>query len=175
MGGNRHYGGTSADDPRKTTERRENVEDIMAAVGGIGFMVVLAWIIRIFQTNRRILKLAAMQMDVHGRLIDKFDSADELRTYLESEGGQQLIKATPTEKTSPYGRILGSIQAGVILTLGGLAVFLIRNYVPGDSGEDFAMMFLGVLGMAIGMGFLISAFAALRLSRSWGLINGTED
>lgn len=151
------------------------MQDIMGAVGGIGFVVVVAWIIRIFQTNRRILKLASMQMEMHGRLIDKFDSADELRTYLESEGGQQMIKATPAEKSSPYGRILGSIQAGVILTLGGLAVFLIRNHVPGESGEDFAMMFLGVLGMAIGLGFLISAFAALRLSRSWGLINGERD
>lgn len=148
--------------------------DIMGAVGGIAFMAILAWIIRIFQTNRRILKLASMQVEMQGRLIDKFDNADELRTYLESEGGKQLIQAAPLEKASPYGRILGSIQAGVILTLGGLAVFLVRNHVPGDSGEDFAMMFLGALGIAIGLGFLVSAIAAFWLSRSWGLINGHD-
>ena len=149
--------------------------DIMGAVGGIAFMAILAWIIRIFQTNRRILKLAGMQVEMQTRLIDKFDSAEELRTYLDSEGGKQLLKATPVEKASPYGRILGSIQAGVILTLGGLAVFLIRNHVPGDSGEDFAMMFLGALGIAIGLGFLISATASFWLSKSWGLINGKDD
>jgi len=149
--------------------------DIMGAVGGIAFMAILAWIIRIFQTNRRILKLAGMQVEMQTRLIDKFDSAEELRTYLDSEGGKQLLKATPVENASPYGRILGSIQAGVILTLGGLAVFLIRNHVPGDSGEDFAMMFLGALGIAIGLGFLISATASFWLSKSWGLINGKDD
>lgn len=149
--------------------------DIMGALGGIAFMAILAWIIRIFQTNKRILKLASMQVEMQTRLIDKFDNAEDLRTYLDSEGGKQLLKATPVEKASPYGRILGSIQAGVILTLGGLAVFLIRNHVPGDSGEDFAMMFLGALGIAIGLGFLISATAAFWLSRSWGLINGKDD
>lgn len=149
--------------------------DIMGAVAGIGFIAIIAWIIRIFQTNRRILKLASMQVEMQTRLIDKFDSADDLRTYLDSEGGQQLLKATPVEKSSPYGRILGSIQAGVILSLGGLAIFLIRNHVPGESGEDFAMMFLGVLGMAIGLGFLFSAAASFWLSKSWGLINGDND
>jgi len=138
-------------------------------------MAILAWIIRIFQTNRRILKLAGMQVDMQTRLIEKFDNAEELRTYLDSDAGRHLLKATPVEKSSPYGRILGSIQAGVILTLGGLAVFLIRNHVPGDSGEDFAMMFLGALGIAIGLGFLISAIAAFWLSKSWGLINGQDD
>jgi len=149
--------------------------DIMGAVGGIAFMAILAWIIRIFQTNRRILKLAGMQVDMQTRLIEKFDNAEELRTYLDSDAGRHLLKATPVEKSSPYGRILGSIQAGVILTLGGLAVFLIRNHVPGDSGEGFAMMFLGALGIAIGLGFLISAIAAFWLSKSWGLINGQDD
>jgi len=149
--------------------------DIMGAVGGIAFMAILAWIIRIFQTNRRVLKLASMQVDMQTRLIDKFDNAEELRAYLDSDGGRQFLQATPVDKASPYGRILGSIQAGVILTLGGLALFLIRNHVPGDGGEDFAMMFLGALGAAIGLGFLISAAAAFWLSRSWGLINGSDD
>jgi len=111
------------------------MHDLMGAIGPIAILAIIAWIIRIFQTNRRILKLANMQMDLHTRLIDKFESTDELRTYLESEGGKQLMKATPAEKSSPYGRILGSIQAGVILTLGGLAVFLIRNYVPGETAH----------------------------------------
>jgi len=151
------------------------MEDIMGAVGGIGFVIVVAWIIRIFQTNRRVLKLAAMQVEMQNRLIDKFDSPEELRTYLESEGGKQLMKATPIEKASPYGRILGSIQAGVILSLGGLALFSLRNYVPGEAHEDFAIMFLGALGIAIGLGFLISAAASYFLSKSWGLINGNND
>jgi hypothetical protein len=151
------------------------MEDIMGAVGGISAMAIIAWIIRIFQTNRRVLKLAGMQVEMQTRLIDKFGSADELRTYLESDGGKELMKSAPVEKSSPYGRILGSIQAGVILTLGGLAVFLVRHHVPGDQGEEFALMFLGALGIAIGLGFLISAITAFFLSRSWGLINGHQD
>ena len=150
------------------------MEDIMGAVGALGFVAIIAWIIKIFQTNRRTLKLANMQMQTQNRLIDKFDNVEDLQAYLESDAGSQMIQATPLEKSTPYGRILGSIQAGVILSLGGLAIFLMSNYVPGQEGEDFAMMFLGTLGIAIGVGFLISAGAAFWLSKSWGLINGHD-
>ena len=85
------------------------------------------------------------------------------------------MKSAPIERASPFGRILGSIQAGVILTLGGLALYLVRNHVPGDSGEDFGLMFLGALGIAVGLGFLISAAASFWLSKSWGLINGHDE
>lgn len=151
------------------------MEDIMAAVGGIAVVAVIGWIIRIFVTNRRSLKMAQMQVELQNRLIDKFDTADALQTYLDSEGGKELMKTTPIEKASPYGRILGSIQAGVILTCGGSALFLIRNHIPGDQGEGFALMFLGALGIAIGLGFLISAAASFWLSKSWGLINGHDE
>lgn len=151
------------------------MEELMGAVGGIAGVAVIGWIIRIFVTNRRTLKMAQMQVDLQNRLIDKFDSSEALQSYLESEGGKELMKATPIEKASPYGRILGSIQAGVILTLGGLALFLLRNQVPGESGEDFGLMFLGALGTAVGLGFLISAAAAFFLSKSWGLINGHDE
>ena len=151
------------------------MEDLMATVGAIAFVAVIGWIIRIFVTSRRSLKMAQMQVEQQNRLIEKFDTADALQTYLDSDGGKELMKATPIEKASPYGRILGSIQAGVILTFGGLALFLIRNHVPGDSGEDFGLMFLGALGMAIGLGFLISAAAAFFLSKSWGLINDHDE
>jgi hypothetical protein len=150
------------------------MEDIMGAVGALGFVAIIAWIIKIFQTNRRTLKLANMQMETQNRLIDKFDNVEDLQAYLESDAGSRMIQATPLEKSTPYGRILGSIQAGVILGLGGLAIFLMSNYVPGEEGEDFAMMFLGALGIAIGVGFLISAGAAFWLSKSWGLINGQD-
>ena len=151
------------------------MEDLMGAVGGIAAVAVIGWIIRIFVTNRRSLKMAKMQVELQNKLIDKFETAEALQTYLESEGGRELMQSSPIEKASPYGRILGSIQAGVILTLGGLALFLVRNHVPGEADETFAMMFMGALGIAIGVGFLISAAAALYLSRSWGLINGHEE
>jgi hypothetical protein len=136
------------------------MEDLMGAVGGIAGVAVIGWIIRILVTNRRALKMAQIQVDLQNRLIDKFDTPEALQSYLESDGGKELLRATPIEKASPYGRILGSIQAGVILSLGGMALFLLHNHVPGDTGEDFGLMLLGTLGTAIGLGFLISATAA---------------
>jgi hypothetical protein len=151
------------------------MEELMGAVGGISVIVVIAWIIRQVVTSRRQVKLAQMHAELQNKLIDRFDTAEALQTFLDSEGGREIVQSVPIERSSPHGRILGSIQAGVTLTLAGLALFLIRNHAPGNSGEDFAMMFLGSLGIAIGAGFLISAAASFYLSKTWGLINGHHE
>lgn len=141
-------------------------------LGPVGAIAVIGWILKIFLNHRRILKIATMQVDMQTHLIDKFDSADELRAYLESDVGQTVLATTAVEKASPFGRILGSIQAGVILTLGGLALFLVRSQVPLDPADQFGLVFLGSLAAAVGLGFLLSAAAAFWFSKSWGLIDG---
>ena len=150
------------------------MQGIVEILGPLGAIAVIGWIIKIFINHRRILKLATMQVDLQTHLIDKFDSADELRAYLESDVGQTVLATTTVEKASPFGRILGSIQAGVILTFGGLALFLVRSLVPLDPSDHFGLVFLGSLAVAVGLGFLLSAAAAFWLSKSWGLINGNS-
>jgi hypothetical protein len=39
---------------------------------------------------------------------------------------------------------------------------------------DDAFVFLGALGLAMGLGFLVSAVATFVLSKSWGLVNGNS-
>jgi hypothetical protein len=41
------------------------------------------------------------------------------------------------------------------------------------AGADEAFAFLGTLGVALGVGFGLSAGVAYLLSRAWGLINGS--
>lgn len=151
------------------------MQGIVEILGPLGAIAVIGWIIKIFVNHRRIMKLAQMQVDMQTHLIDKFDSAGELRSYLESDTGKTVLATTTVEKASPFGRILGSIQAGVILTFSGLALFLVRSLVPLDPSDHFGMVFLGSLAGAVGLGFLFSAAAAFWLSKSWGLINGETE
>ncbi|MDX1384370.1 MAG: hypothetical protein R3190_12035, partial [Thermoanaerobaculia bacterium] len=53
----------------------------------------------------------------------------------------------------------------------GLAVLAFRNQVT-DPEEALGFAFLGLIALALGLGFLISSAAAFVLSRKWGLING---
>jgi membrane-bound ClpP family serine protease len=65
---------------------------------------------------------------------------------------------------------MGSVQAGLILFLLGLSLFLVRAFVIDSS----SLLIVGVSAMAIGAGFLLSSAFSFRLSRSLGLINDRQ-
>lgn len=138
-------------------------------IAPIGILWIIGWIFRNWFAHRRVLKLAAMQADLQARMLDKFGTAPEMVQYLQSDSGQNLLQAAPVEKAHPYHRILGSVQAGIILALVGIASLFLRSQIA-DSYEAF--VFLGSIGLALGVGFLISSAIAFFLSKHWGLING---
>jgi len=148
------------------------MEELAPAIATVALILGIGWIVRLVGTNRRILKMAAMRAELQTRMLEKFGSAQELVAYLEAEAGQDFLEAPPTEKISPYGKILSSIQAGIVLTVLGVALLFLRGQMQ-DSEEAF--VFLGAIGLALGIGFLISAAASYGLSKSWGLVNGNSE
>lgn len=132
---------------------------------------VTGWIIRNYLDYRRKMKFVHIQADMQTRLLDKFGSSQEMIAYLQSDAGQTFAKSLPGEDLEPYRRILGSIQAGLVLTLLGIGSLVLKDQIAGGQ-EGFT--FLGVVALTLGIGFILSAAAAYRLSRSWGLINGTK-
>ena len=51
---------------------------------------------------------------------------------------KHFVEAVTIERANPFGRILGAVQVGLILTLLGLAFLLMRMRVP-DSPEALLM------------------------------------
>jgi len=125
-------------------------------------------LVRTVAHNRRQLQVTKMQAEMHTRLIEKFGTSEELVAYLGSPAGQKFVESTTIERRNPFGRILGSIQAGLVLSLAGIG-FLFLQGRWSEVEEGF--LFLGVMGLALGIGFLLSAAAAYFLSKSWGLID----
>jgi hypothetical protein len=124
-----------------------------------------AWVI--FSTIRRY-KVAKLQAGVQSKLLDKLSSGQELLAYAQSETGKELLESLKVERVSPYGRIIGALQTGIVLLLFGAALLLLhsRGSVP---GEDFVVF--GTLICALGLGFALSAAASYYLSKSFGLLN----
>lgn len=129
-------------------------------------------IIRSMLATWRHNKLVKAQVDLQSRLLDKLGGGEDIGRYLESVAGRQLLEAPPVERTRPHLRILGSLQAGVILALGGLAFLFLRGQVAEVDGEGFLV--IGTLGLALGLGFVASGALAYFLSRSWGLLDAGE-
>jgi len=140
---------------------------IVAIIMVFGGIVAVFWVV--FSTIRR-LKVARMQSEVHKHLIEKVSSSQELLTFLDSESGKELVASIGIEQPSrePHGRILNSVQAGVILVCVSIAFLLVGVNVA-EVAEGFKIT--GALGLALGIGFLISAGLSYRLSKKFGLLD----
>jgi hypothetical protein len=113
------------------------------------------------------------QTELHNQLLEKFDSAGEFAAYLQTEAGQRFFDNLVSERVTPASRILGSIQKGAILTALGIGLLILALiYRPADEG---AFTIFGVISLALGAGFLLSAGISYRLSKAWGLFDSITE
>ncbi len=137
--------------------------------------LVIGSIARAIVINRRQRENAKTWAEVQGRLIDKFGSADEVVRYLESDASRELLLGQAAAPASPHGRILDSVHLGLLVLAGGVG-FLAAGVVS-DRQISEVMRVFGVLGVVLGLGFIVSAMASWSMLRSWGLLpeNKTDE
>ena len=144
----------------------------------VSFALCVGWIVWVISNNRRRSKIAEAQKEMHTKLFEKFGTSQDLLEYLNSGAGSRLLDSAAIERTKPFARILGSVQAGLILFLLGIAMWVVRASLPQDafgtatdhaqSAESFLV--ISMLLLALGAGFLLSAAASYWMSKSWGLL-----
>jgi hypothetical protein len=166
------------DDPQR--ERRRQLSEM---IGGftmfLVFLVVTAvfvWLIRLVVMNRRFNRLSKVQFEVHSKLLDRFTSSDELLAYVQTPAGRRFLESAPIplhdeapSVDAPFARILWSVQAGVVLAIAGLGVLYVSSRFIDEAAQFF--MVIGVVTLALGIGFIVSALAAYVLSRRLGLLD----
>jgi hypothetical protein len=148
----------------------------LAVLLGIGIVAfALIWILRTLVEYRRWYRVSKVQTDVHTKLMDRFTTNEDLMAYIQSPAGQRFLESAPiaTEGPvraigAPVSRILWSLQAGIVLAVAGLGIL----FVSGQVIEELAQPIfgLGVLVLALGTGFVVSAGASYVLSRRLGLL-----
>lgn len=142
--------------------------DALAAMFGMGGLVLaFLWLVRTLLRYRERSRWVRQQAEMQNKIVDKLTGSEELLRYLESDGGPSLVPPPADEaaRPRPLARILTSLQLGVVLVLGGGALLVLRGQVEGPE-----LLVLGTLGVAVGIGFLISGALSYSLSRSWGLL-----
>jgi len=134
---------------------------------------VAVLLVRWALAHARFRRESEMQLQLHTRLIDKFGTPKELGEYLQSDAGRAFLTPPPAERVTPYRRILGSAQAGIVLVLVGMAIWLLRGGDVEQSHQTVhTLSVLGGVTLALGLGFIASAVLAYVLSARWGLLNG---
>jgi len=159
-------------------------QDVM--IGVVMFLVfvillsVIAWLLKSLIDYRRWLRLTNVQTDVHTKLLDRFTSNEDLLAYIQTPVGRRFLESAPISLEpgpraigAPLGRILWSVQAGLVAALAGAGLLYVSarlGATPGDAADIAPIVFsVGMLVLAIGAGFVLSAAVAYALSQRLGL------
>lgn len=148
----------------------------IAAVGAfVAFISLLVWLIRAVIDHRRWLRLSRVQTEVHTKLMERLTTNEDLLAYMQSPAGRRFLESAPIlldgearPTSAPLGRILWSLQAGIVLIALGVGFRLAQRNVLPEVSEGFYV--LGVVAIALGVGFAVSALAAYAISTRLGLM-----
>jgi len=139
---------------------------ILVTLGSVGRQVV---------DYRRWVRQSRMQAEVHTKILDRMQSNEDLLAYIQTPAGRHFLELGPASSemeprptSAPFGRILWSVQAGVVLAALGLGLRYAQSSVPEEIIPAFTV--LGVIVMALGIGAVFSAVVAYVLSARLGLL-----
>ena len=159
--------------------KRQYMMDIMQALIFAAAIGSLMWLIRILLENRRWSRVFRLQSEIHGKLIERFATADNLMQYMSTESGRRFLEAAPIpmgmerqRMSGGLGRVIASLQIGLVLSLLGLGLVLLRR-----SLTEFAapLLVAGVVIMMPGIALLLSAAITWRVSSRLGLLSESQN
>ena len=173
-----YYSTRDAEDPKSRAIGLWS--DALQFVGA--FAVIAAVVFALFSflkyivEYRRWHRTAKQHAEVHNKILDRFGSNEELLAYMDTPAGRRFLEATPIAQpapsersiSAPFGRILISVQLGILLIALGAGFVLISDAAV----EEVRPMLtsLAVLGFCLGVGAIGSAGASYVLSRKLGLL-----
>ena len=127
------------------TDAWEHSVSSVAVLAGFSLAICLiAWLIRTFVDYRRWGRLTKIQTDAHTKLLDRLTNNEDLLAYVNSPAGAKFLESSPIALdassprsfSAPLGRILWTVQGGVVLMAAGAGIEIIgrqgssRNYAP---------------------------------------------
>jgi hypothetical protein len=175
-------GETRFNSPETDKARAMNMtEDVL---GGLALLIVfagvvsfLSWLLRAVIDYRYWLRASKIQTEAHAKIFDRLTTNDDVLAYVQSPAGQRFLTATsvsmdtPRAVAAPVSRILWSVQAGIVLALAGIGLWFAKNNVIEEVRE--LLQIASILAVALGVGFVISAFVSYGLSHRLGLLDAT--
>jgi hypothetical protein len=168
-------------EPRDAQSRAFQMWDqILGGLAGLTIfgvvMAITVWLIKTVIDYRRWNRLSKVQTEVHTKLLDRFTANEDLLAYIQTPAGRKFLESAPIPLqeqarsiAAPFARILWSIQAGVVLSVVGLGLL----FVSGRSADEIAqgLFVMGVLVLALGIGFAVSAVVSYGISKRLGLLD----
>jgi len=141
----------------------------MPIIVSLGFFAMVVWIVWLGTNSKN--RRAQAQVEVQTKLIERFGTAKEFIEFLQSPAGRQFV--TGVEVTSNLyarDRIVSGFGKGIVLSLLGMGFLAIWIF---DDNRGF--LYPGFILLGLGAGFFLSTLLTIKLSKSYGLIDGDRD
>ena len=156
---------------------RNLIESILVFLGVLGVTVGVLWLLRTVLNHRRWLRIYRTQLELQSKMVDRFPNSEELIAYLRSGATPWVVEPQPSPSPSwskvalpgtPVNRVLWSVQVGLVLSALAIGLVFVSKSVIPEIGEVFYT--IGVLLLAMGVGFVLSAAASYGLSQRLGIL-----
>lgn len=165
---------------RQRTPLSPEVEALGVLLGGLGgflgflaFVSILIWLVRAVIQHRRWLRQSKVQSDVHTKLMERMTTNEELLAYIQSPAGRRFLESAPAQADdsprlgAPVGPIIWSMMAGIVLATVGAGFRMAAGSVTNEATQAFNVV--GVIIVALGVGFIIASVMAFAVSSRLGL------
>jgi hypothetical protein len=166
------------------------IRAIDQALGGLAAMIVgltiigsVIWLIRSVIEYRKWQRVSRTHVETHAKLMDRLTSNEDLMAYMQSPAGRRFLEAAPIPLEAgprslgaPFGRILWSVQAGIVVAfLGGALMYASLRVASSEwfSEGELPLFIIGACALAVGAGFFVSAFVSWGLSHRLGLFGSS--
>jgi hypothetical protein len=184
-----YFLGEFRDSQWQNDPRRQVIQLMEGVLAGLaiflGFVTVvgvIVWLLKSLLEYRRWLRLSKVQTEAHSKLLDRLTSNEDLLAYIQSSPGRRFLESAPIPLdpatrpiSAPVGRILWSVQAGMVVAMGGLGLLYVSHQIPignpAYSDLSLPMFVLGIVALALGGGFVLSAIVAYIISLRLGLFD----
>jgi hypothetical protein len=166
---------------RERSSREDAIEMMQVILGGIAggtvliaILSVFVWLVKTLVDHRRWLRTSKVQVEMHGKLVDRLTTNEDLLAYAQSPAGSRFLESAPisldadTRATAPVSRIIWSMQAGIVLMALGIGL----RYVQGSAIDEIRQALGVIMAIAgsVGVGLLVSAVAAYVVSGRLGIL-----
>lgn len=166
---------------RERTSREDAIEMMQVILAGmaggtvlIAVLSIFVWLVKTIVDHRRWLRTSKVQVEMHSKLLDRLTTNEDLMAYAQSPAGSRFLESAPialdaeTRASAPVGRIIWSMQAGIVLmAVGGGLLFVQKDAI------DEVRQAIGVIqaiAASVGVGLLVSAVAAYVVSGRLGIL-----
>jgi hypothetical protein len=162
----------------------EALQSVLAGVAAftvaMAVLFVVGSLVRQAFGYRRWLRQSRVQTEVHTKILDRLQSNEELLAYIQTPAGQRFLELGPSPKRepepraigAPLGRILWSVQAGVMLLALGIGFWLVQRSAVEELAPAFGAM--GTLAAVLGAGAICASATSYVLSARLGLLPAKE-